>query len=123
MSFCAGWGFPGGGIKRPRSLRSAFSQTCAFCAGAWRSRPSNARPPLLTRVLWHVKQYVDNIVLAAGFCAACARACTGAKEAIRTTKAPKRKPLLLLGILQEALFIRPPFLHRISGIKNRRWAI
>ena len=33
-SFCGGWGLPGGGIKCPRSLRSAFSQICASSGAA-----------------------------------------------------------------------------------------
>ena len=55
-SFCAGCGLPGGGIKCPRSLRSAFSQISALSAAAWRSRPSNARPPTFARLLWQPMQ-------------------------------------------------------------------
>jgi DNA segregation ATPase FtsK/SpoIIIE, S-DNA-T family len=55
-SFCGGCGLPGGGIKCPRNLRRAFSQICASSAAAWRFRLSNARPPVLARVLWQPTQ-------------------------------------------------------------------
>ena len=51
-----GFGAPSGGIMPVRSLRTTFSHTSACPSTFTGSRPSSARPPLLTRALWQLTQ-------------------------------------------------------------------
>ena len=48
---------PGGGMTRPRSLRTAFSNTSAFSPILSGLSPSKLTPPVLARSLWHPTQY------------------------------------------------------------------
>ena len=48
---------PGGGMTRPRSLRTAFSNTSACWPIPSGVSPSKLTPPVLARSLWHPTQY------------------------------------------------------------------
>src|SRR5262245_49899025 len=53
----SGLGRPGGGIIRPRSFRTTFSQASACSLTRSMPAASRARPAVLTRSLWHATQY------------------------------------------------------------------
>jgi hypothetical protein len=56
---------PGGGITRPRSLRTAFSNTSACWPTLSGVIPSKLTPPVLARSLWQVTQYCFTVAICA----------------------------------------------------------
>ncbi len=61
MVASSGRGMPCGGIMRPWSLRTTFSQTSAWSATRARSTASlsSTRPPVFSRALWQLTQYLS----------------------------------------------------------------
>ena len=56
----SGCGSPGGGIRRPRSLRTAFSQVSASEGMSSGDMVSKATPPAQSSLLWHFSQRFFN---------------------------------------------------------------
>src|SRR5579863_3215869 len=113
-SFCSGCFAPGGGIRRPRSLRTAFSQIAASFATASTFRLSSASPPTLARELWQVVQYASIVALASSDePAVVAAAAAGGEDAagrvwpwavaINASRAPRSNGLFIVNGLFRSL--------------------
>ncbi len=71
---------PGGGMTRPRSLRTAFSNTSACWPIFSGASPSKLTPPAFVRSLWHPAQYC----LTVASCASDVRGTAGACDVATT---------------------------------------
>src|ERR1051326_2000846 len=113
-SFCSGCFAPGGGIRRPRSLRTAFSQVAASFATASTFRLSSASPPTLALELWQVVQYALIVALASSDEPAVVAAAAGGDPAagrvwawavaINARRAPRSNGLFIVKVFRSLRF-------------------